>query len=546
MKADDDARAAKRRPQARLRALEEGSHPIAEWASLFGDLSRRPASSPRASAPVEWRIHDKTHLEFAIDYPLLERGEAYVWEAYFFVPESFRLQEDTYDKKAIYDDLWSYVRWAPPEIELGELSSRADGSSLAEVASALAAARSKPDGSDEARWAMRALRLFACEVRAAGVAAMRRIDAALRGDGGEAEIFAEVGPFAAAIPDVGRALRATQAEVDDAALPADVRTAMLWVDEDVSLVLETLSATVGVTLEGHAARLASLHDVGERLAATAVAEARHRKARGLDSVGKADASLREVEHLEFRRHVLKRFTSSVLWLKLEVHEGATWVLHTLYAIAAALAMAFALAASFHATPTTENVFRYSLLVVVAYAVKDRMKAFLQGVFAGWISRRFPDRSWTIEDRERGQLVGRVRERAGFLSFRALPDEALAARRVTRAHELEESARPERVLWHQKRVQLSPRARGAEHARFPMLTEIFRLDVHRWLEHTDDPNRTIVFADPDDARVYSATARRVYNVNVVYRLTQGEQGGPWQRLRVVVSRKGIERIDAITT
>ncbi|MCC6645279.1 MAG: hypothetical protein IT374_06900 [Polyangiaceae bacterium] len=546
MKTDDDARAAKRRPQARLRAVEEGPHPIAEWASLFGDLSRRPPTSPRASAPVEWRIHDKTHLEFAIDYPVQERGEAYVWEAYFFVPESFRLQEDTYDKKAIYDDLWSYVRWAPPEVELSTLSSREAGSTLAEVSRTLSDARGVAEGSPEARAALRTLRLFACEVRAAGVPAMRDIDAALEGGGAEAEVFAVIGPFTAGISEVGRALRATLAEHEGDALPSDVTTAMSWVDEDVSLVLETLAATVGVTVEGFAEHLPALHEVGERLAATAVAEARHRKERGLDSVGHAGASLREVEHLEFRRHVLKRFTSSVLWLKLEVQNGAAWVLHTFYAIAAAVAMAFALAASVHVTPMTEDVLRYGLLVVVAYVVKDRMKALLQSVFAGWISRRFPDRSWTIEDKERGRLVGRVRERAGFLSFRALPPEVLAARRVTRAHDLEESARPERVLWHQKRVRLAPRAPSTEHANFPMMTEIFRLDVHRWLDHTDDPNRTIVFADPDDARVYSATARRVYNVNVVYRLTRGDGGGPWGRLRVVVSRKGIERIDSILT
>ncbi|MEO7329828.1 MAG: hypothetical protein ABI193_14720, partial [Minicystis sp.] len=63
------ARANKRRPQARLRALGEPALPVADWASLFGDLSRR-AGTQAAQAPVEWRVHDRTHLEFAIDYPI--------------------------------------------------------------------------------------------------------------------------------------------------------------------------------------------------------------------------------------------------------------------------------------------------------------------------------------------------------------------------------------------------------------------------------------------------------------------------------------------
>ncbi len=76
---------------------------------------------------------------------------------------------------------------------------------------------------------------------------------------------------------------------------------------------------------------------------------------------------------------------------------------------------------------------------------------------------------------------------------------------------------------------------------------FRLNLHRWLQHTDDPNRKIVFADPEDALVYQVTTRRVYNISVVYRLCSGPKqgaGAPWHRIRVVVSRKGIERIDAI--
>ena len=82
------------------------------------------------------------------------------------------------------------------------------------------------------------------------------------------------------------------------------------------------------------------------------------------------------------------------------------------------------------------------------------------------------------------------------------------------------------------------------ADFTMLTEIFRLNLQRWLAHSDDPNRKIVFADPEDALVYQVTTRRVYNINVVYRLRAGEGEAPWHRIRVVVSRKGIERIEPI--
>jgi hypothetical protein len=173
-----------------------------------------------------------------------------------------------------------------------------------------------------------------------------------------------------------------------------------------------------------------------------------------------------------------------------------------------------------------------------------MKAVLQTVFSGFIEKRFPDRKWGILDHERSRRIGDVHERAGFLPFRKLPAEVLQKRRLTRAHALEEQARPERVLWHQKTLTLAPGQRTADDADFSMLTEIFRLNLRRWLAHTDDPNRKIVFADPEDALVYQVTTRRVYNINVVYRLRPADSEAPWHRLRVVVSRKGIERIEPI--
>jgi hypothetical protein len=43
---------------------------------------------------------------------------------------------------------------------------------------------------------------------------------------------------------------------------------------------------------------------------------------------------------------------------------------------------------------------------------------------------------------------------------------------------------------------------------------------------------------------TASAPRVYNIAVVYRLRRDGHAAPWHRVRVVVSRKGIRRLDAI--
>ena len=531
-------RTSKRKPRARLRALEDQAHAVADWASLFGDLARSPSLVPEVDPPIEWRVHDRTHVEFAIDYPLGRGASTHTWESYFFLPESFRLHEGTYDKKDIYEDLWSYVRYAVPPIPFYQLASRAAGMPLARLTTALVACASADDRGEAAAEAVRRLRLFACLARASGLSAMREVERRSASD-------TTVGTsFVATCTAVDGAFRDALDAALAGPLPDDVATAARWTDEDISLVLETFCASLGISLEARSQDTPGLAEVAEQLAAYAVKESRHRRDRGYDSVGSSAADERRTEHFEFRRHMLKRFTASVLWLSLEVRQAATWVLHALYAVAAAAAMAFALAASVGVSPTSASFLRYALPIVVAYAVKDRMKAMLQTAFAGFIARRFPDRKWAIRDHERRRRVGDVHERAGFLPFARVPADVLAKRRLTRAHALEEQARPERVLWHEKTLNVAEGDGHADGSDFPMLTEIFRLNLRRWLSHTDDPNRKIVFADPEDALVYQVTTRRVYNINVVYRLRSADAEAPWHRIRVVVSRKGIERIEPI--
>lgn len=536
-----------KRPRIKVQAAL-ADLPVTEWASLLGDLARPTRTSTSEGNPVEWRVHDKTHIEFAIDYPFGESDKEYVWEAFFFVPESFRIDDRTYGKKDMYEDLLSYVRLAVPEIPFDQLAEREASPEgpplLLRLERLIAAAAGAKDGTPPSTEAVRAARVFACLVRASGLEAQRAMLGALSFGGAPDESDQRaVARFLAAATRVSAAFRAVASTQAEEVLSEELQVALRWVDEDISLVLEALAATASVHVQNAAAGEPAWGELASHLAGRAVDEARYRKTRGWSSVGKSHATARDVEHLEFRRHVLKRFTSSVLWLTHEVRDATVWVVHVLYALAAALAMAFAVIVSIRALQMQELLLPYVTLLVVSYAIKDRMKAVLQQKFSNWAEKRFPDRRWTIRDRERSQNVGEVLERGGFRAFDELPAQVLEARRVTRSHALEESARPERVLWHEKHVTIEPRPQGV--LRSPMLTEIFRMNIGPWLHHTDDPNRKITFADPDEASVYAATARRVYNLNIVYRLRdENDAKAAWHRIRVVVSRKGIERIEPI--
>ncbi|MCA9600045.1 MAG: hypothetical protein KC776_42370 [Myxococcales bacterium] len=500
-----------------------GNERTTDWGSLVADLSRREEPT--------FHVHDRTHVEFAIDYRLTAGSsrEQYEWQAFFFAPESLRLDSRTYDKNDIYSDLQSYVRFEVPEVEFGALGDDA----MDDVKRALA------DGSAE--HAMNELRLYACRVRAAGVNVRRQIFDALSKNTPEHAFDLALG-LARNARRVSAELRQTLQGVGERGDP--LATAACWVQEDVSRLLEALLAHVGQRLE----RAQAPRRVVQEVEDAALAEARHRSSQGLGGIGRLGMKRRDIETIEFRRHMLKRFTASVLWLSPEVRPASRWVRELLFAVAASVAMGFAIGAGilngFQAEP--RRWMDWMLIAVVAYAAKDRIKASLQHVFSSVLDRHFPDRRWRIRDRERGVTLGTMKEQSGFIGWDTVPEAVLASRRITREHPLEEQARPETVLFHQKQVTLFADRVVKADPRLSALTEIFRLNLGPWLAHTDDPKRDIVFADPVAGRVGSAQAPRVYNIAVVYRLRRvGDDDAPWHRLRVVVTRKGIRRIENIT-
>lgn len=518
------------------------------------------SEAPRAPHNARWSIHDRTHLQCSLVYRarnlqdrfrLFERFE---WEVYFFVPDSFRLDSQTYRQDDIYADLKSYVRLAPREEPLRDLL----GEPLARLRTSLRA-----DGAE----ALDGLRLVSCLLRDALANAERHIVVELessqrefarrrKGKGESSGVMPkpgthwtlprslemqvrramEVGPrvLEELIGTIAHEL-GERADVDDTTL-----TAADWVKAEISLMFEAFFGRVARKLK----RAGAPRELVEALTGAALAAVRSREDCGLELELSGSLRPERVEHFEFQRHVLKRFTSSVLWLQTRIREPGRWIRHALYAIAASAAMAFAVgAALWNGVAPTESMTPWLFAAVIAYAVKDRLKAILQEAFSNVVARHFPDRRWDITDKT-GKRIAIVDEHSGFVPFHDVQPEVLAARRRTRVHSIEEVARPETVLCHKKSFVLDNERLAELGPDFDGLAEIFRLDLHRWLAHTDDPKQTVVVADRETQSIRSYKAPRVYNIAVVYRLRYADETSAWHRLRVVVSRKGLQRVDSI--
>jgi hypothetical protein len=495
---------------------------------------RADPASPWTS-PLTWRAHDRTHLELSVPF-VFARDKAnrrYEWQAYFFVPESFRMTEETYGKEALTSDFKGYMRLAVPDDPLGAFGGRLD-----ELAAAIDRAKLDPDDErGDSGSAVFALRVFGCRVRRALLERLGEIEDGARSDRDRSR--AAIERLNHEIAEVVDGFRALTAAIPQST--SELSVVRRWVDEDLSLLTETTL----LRLRGLLADLGVDEDVHELVIARAVHEARYRRDEGYPAVADGKLNARTVERLEFRRHTLKRFTSSVLWLATEEASPGRWAKHFLYSVAAGVAMAFAvIAALWNGPPDTAELSIWLVVAVFAYAVKDRIKAGLQDAFSRVMREWLPDRRWRIRDRKRDVVVATIDERSSFESFDRVPAPVLEVRRSTREHPIEEQARPETVLSHRKNVTIHSRA---VEPGFSELREIFRVDLGRWLANTDDPKNRIMFADPVRGGVKAVVAPRVYNIGIVYRLRDmdHDEADAWHRVRVVVTRKGIRRVDPIS-
>lgn len=478
-----------------------------------GEVADRAAAYPR----VAWEVHDRTHLEANVVYPLAEGVEHHRcgWEAFFVAPESFQLST----VPNLPGQFLTRVRRAVPSERFDTLS----GAPLAELEQVLT----------EGVGVERRLRLFACLVKRTVVSTIARLDSQLDDPAGVAAARREL----ECAQRLAREVHLLLASDDD----DELAVARHGADEYISLSIEGFFEAVALALKDRA----SPEPLAEEAVASAVAEARYRRERGYESVLVSSAPAREVERYDLWRHALKRQVSSVLWLTMSDRQPRRWARHVLYGMAAALAMAFAVAAAiWNGTNPADRLASWLLVAVLAYAGKDRLKASLQGYLGDKLLRRLPNHRWTLRDPDSGDALGAVDEHTRLVDWDEVPDTVERCQPDGWGDDLT-LALPQYALRHAKTMTLDGRTVHRDDEPYRGVVEVCRVDLSRWLAHTDDPKRDVQFADPDAGEIVVQKAARVYDVLLCCRAwAEGAPDSPWQCLRVVVSRKGILRIDRL--
>ncbi len=492
------------------------------------------------------RKHDVRQFEIKVSYPLdrHRNREQYRLEVFLFMPYQIGVNSQTYSREQFYDDLRNYTRFKTPPLTLEDLL---DGSGSTSPLNRIA--RMIEEGRSNGAWhetrLIYELKLTAVLVRVNLRDACRRARDELRNPEPASaasqtanDLFETFDKLASALERF-RTLKDQLSESDAAEA---VKRAARLADEFASLQVEGILLWFLRDLEKRQMSPDRLQSLRDRILRHVRHEQAHRERSGCPShVSGEDA--RSNEYFLHREGLLKKFCSSVLFLSVAERPGRRRVQHTIYAIAAGLAMAVGVAGLWVASQYYErNTLAIGLVIVILYMIRDRLKDVFREIASQLLPRWTCDRRGRFEDRQSGRKVGATKEAFNWRNLTRVSGAILQARRYEDSLEREVAEPNESVMQYEKQVRINSGKIYETHERLAAVDDIFRIQVGHWLHHMDDPRKMLLDVR-DDGRLDAVKARRGYHVNMVVRLhSDTREIEQIQRARLILSRRGIERLE----
>lgn len=503
-------------------------------------------------------FHDRNRFEVKLDVnlPPGRKSSRYAVEVFFFIPKSLGIGPQTYPKAAFYRDIQNYIRFKTPHTALSRLIDPSNElSPLFRFRQGVDRVLGGEPAEGRLVRLMHETKMLGCMVRSTVRDHVRHFLDQIRSCSRDpaahhhrtAEVLETGLNMVKELRALLREIRAVKLRLDSPVLPAKARDGYEFMDEFASLMTESyLTIFLEGIREAAAEVRRELSPLDRAIQETLKSEIAYRREAGFRSVVTPGA---ENEDLVRRRSILKKFISSVLYLKMEISEESTWREFFL-GLAAGLAMLFWVVLTLTIQKQVQaNTLAVGAAFVIGYVFKDRIKARLQTFFSHNMSRWLPDHQVSIVDPSTGKSIGRFREAFTYLDPAAIPAEVLKLRNIDNLTAVDEEGKPERVLKYEKDVTLFSQKIFEEHARLRSINDILRFSVADFLDKMDDPKEEITFFNPESGEVEPGRVSRVYPVEVIFRYRIFDENGreeiQLERVRLVINRKGIKRLEVVT-
>ena len=491
--------------------------------------------------------HDRYQVELKLDYQL-DRGKEthYSISTYIFVPRSLGITEESYPRNELYRDIKNYIRIKTPEMSLRDLLDD-EVSPLRMVQQIIQQPGWYLEEERNAQ-VVHALRLFGAMFKSSLREHLnlveRRMEMATPG--------ANIHPLVGNLIDemivesgkIGARYRTLYAEFNMPHVRKEVFLAHVLVDEYMSLLIEEAATELFKLVSQHYDEQnqlqysQQLHDIVDR-------ETAHRTLRGYGSVLKVGD---ENETYAFRASVIKKYVGGVLHLSIDAQREGKGIEQVLLALAAGISMVFATAVAFYFQSVYGSfTFPAFVALIVGYMFKDRIKQLAQTLFAGKLHSNLFDRRINVNTLDGKYRLATLREKITFMKESEISPEVRFARQKDPFADLDNDQQGETIICHTKDIVLNADLFHRAFAGLPKisgLNDIIRYDIYRYLRKMDEPVEDQLLLRQGELKVVQS--QKVYHINVVsqYSSTGSQNEKIYKRMRLVLNRLGIKRIEYI--
>ena len=220
----------------------------------------------------------------------------------------------------------------------------------------------------------------------------------------------------------------------------------------------------------------------------------------------------------------------------------------LMAVAAGISMIFATVIAFYFQSIYGNfTFPVFVALVIGYMFKDRIKESGRALLSNKLKNFIFDRRINIKTLDRKYKLAVLREKITFLSENNLPQAVLTARHKDPFADLDNEGMGETIICHTKDIVLDASLFPKAFKGLPKvngLNDIIRYNIQPYLRKMADPvEEQLLLEDGELKKVHT---HKVYHINVVSRYKSISPGVEilYKRMRLVLTRKGIKRIEYI--
>ena len=484
------------------------------------------------SNPVRLSRHDRHQLEVKTEYlsPSVDTGRVeWQLDLWFVLPNAAGVGAADYPPDDFYADLRSYLRLKTPHVPLDQLC-RGDGaaSPLAALRSVLFRASPGQIRRSDADVIVSEGKLLCSILKSE----LRDWTDALPAD--EAGLIGAGRDLAGWLEALLREWREVSGQLLGFPLPEPVRDALNFCDESLSLQAEGAALALWERIEespGARQVRAALQDVAR-------AEEEHRRDRGWPTVAD-DASYVDQARL------LKKYVASVLHLGIDTSRWHSWARHGALGVAAGIAMAWAVFAQvlmllaldleLQRDVSLGVLIAFGVGAVVAYVLKDRIKATLGASLARRLPRWLSDRRHELK--LDGSPVGTLDEWMGFVEQDRLPAEVGTMLEGSLRNRVLK-ATPQEILHYHRRLAFRPLTAARQFPRVDGLTEVLRVHLARWVRTLAGTRKDVAFLDGH------RTLPNHYYADVLVRF---ERIGPSRdvrtgQMRLVLDRRGLVAVE----